>query len=122
MELDKAELGRRISERRRNLKMKQQKLAELVGVNSNHISGIEHGKVAPSLDCFVKICNALKSTPDSFLEGAMHSNNVPQDIMDHLRLFPMRISTLFPPSSNSWQIGTPTGEVDKLGELRYNTP
>ena len=86
MELDKAELGRRISERRRNLKMKQQKLAELVGVNSNHISGIEHGKVAPSLDCFVKICNALKSTPDSFLEGAMHSNNVPQDIMDHLRL------------------------------------
>ena len=44
--------------------MKQSQLAEAVGVNSNHISSIEHGKVAPSLECFVKICDTLKITPD----------------------------------------------------------
>lgn len=86
MELDKEELGRRIAKQRKKLKMKQSQLAEAVGVNSNHISSIEHGKVAPSLECFVKICDTLKITPDYLLEGAMHSNNVPQNIMDHLRL------------------------------------
>ena len=55
MELDKEELGRRIAKQRKKLKMKQSQLAEAVGVNSNHISGMEHGKVAPSLECFVKI-------------------------------------------------------------------
>ena len=86
MELDKVELGRRIAKQRKKLKIKQHQLAEWVGVNGNHISGIEHGKVAPSLECFVKICDVLKTTPDYLLEGAMHSNNVPQNIMDHLRL------------------------------------
>lgn len=87
MELDKVELGRRIAKQRKKLKIKQHQLAEWVGVNGNHISGIEHGKVAPSFECFVKICDVLKTTPDYLLEGAMHSNNVPQNIMDHLRLF-----------------------------------
>ncbi len=86
MELDKEELGRRLAKQRKKLKMKQRQLAEQVGVNSNHISSIEHGKVAPSLECFVKICDALKITPDYLLEGAMHSNNVPQNILEHLRL------------------------------------
>lgn len=86
MELDKEELGRRIAKQRKKLKMKQSQLAEAVGVNSNHISSIEHGKVAPSLECFVKICDTLKITPDYLLEGAMHSNNVPRNIMEHLRL------------------------------------
>lgn len=54
MELDKEELGRRIAKQRKKLKIKQSQLAEAVGVNSNHISSIEHDKVAPSLECFVK--------------------------------------------------------------------
>lgn len=86
MELDKVELGRRLAKQRKKLKIKQHQLAERVGVNSNHISSIEHGKVTPSLECFVKICDVLETTPDYLLEGAMHSNNVPQNIMDHLRL------------------------------------
>ena len=86
MEFDKIELGRRLAKRRKKLKMKQHQLAELVGVNSNHISSIEHGKIAPNLECFVKICDALKITLDYLLEGAMHSNNVPQNIVEHLRL------------------------------------
>ena len=61
MELDKEELGRRIAKQRKKLKMKQSQLAEAVGVNSNHISSMEHDKVAPSLECFVKICDVYNT-------------------------------------------------------------
>ena len=35
---------------------------------------------------FCGICDALSVTPDYLLLGDMHSNNVPKDIMDLLRL------------------------------------
>ena len=79
MELDRKEMGRRISKRRKVLGIKQAVLAEKIGVNGNHLSSVETGKVTPSLD-------ELGVTPDYLLEGAMHSNNVPQSIVDHLRL------------------------------------
>lgn len=86
MEFDKREMGRRISERREKLQLKQNALAEKLDINNNHLSSIETGKVSPSLDLFIKICKELKVTPDYLLEGAMHSNNVPENIMEHLRL------------------------------------
>lgn len=86
MNFDRHEMGRRIAQRRRKQKIRQNALAERLGVNNNHISSIETGKVSPSLDLFVRICVELDVTPDYLLEGAMHSNNVPQNIMDHLRL------------------------------------
>ena len=86
MELDRKEMGRRISKRRKALGIKQAVLAEKIGVNGNHLSSVETGKVTSSLELFVKICDELGVTPDYLLEGAMHSNNVPQSIVDHLRL------------------------------------
>lgn len=86
MELDRKEMGRRISKRRKVLGIKQAVLAEKIGVNGNHLSSVETRKVTPSLELFVKICDELVVTPDYLLEGAMHSNNVPQSIVDHLRL------------------------------------
>lgn len=83
MELDRKEMGRRISKRRKVLGIKQAVLAEKIGVNGNHLSSVETGKVTPSLELFVKICDELGVTPDYLLEGAMHSNNVPQSIVDH---------------------------------------
>ena len=80
MEFDKKEMGRRISERREKLKIKQNALAEKLDINNNHLSSIETGKVSPSLDLFIKICKELKVTPDYLLEGAMHSNNVPENM------------------------------------------
>ena len=38
------------------------------------------------MEVFVSLCKELRTTPDYLLEGAMHSNNVPQNIVDHLRL------------------------------------
>lgn len=80
------EMGRRIKLRRKELKLTQLKLAELIGVSNNHMSAIENAKTNPSMDNFIKLCEALNVTPDYLLLGSMHTNNVPQDIVDKLRL------------------------------------
>ena len=47
---------------------------------------IENGRQKPSLDIFIRICNLLNVTPDYLLLGNMHAYNIPQDIIDKLRL------------------------------------
>ena len=80
------EMGSRIKLRRKELRIKQNELAELLDISNNHMSSIENGTQKPSMDIFIKICEALKVTPDYLLLGCMHAGNVPQDIMDKLRL------------------------------------
>lgn len=86
MELDFINLGLRVAKRRRQLGMKQNVLAEKLGISNNYLSSIERGKETPSLDVFVRICNVIKVTPDYLLLGNMHSENTPQAIIDALRL------------------------------------
>ncbi len=50
------------------------------------MSSIENGRQKPSLDIFIQICNLLTVTPDYLLLGSMHAYNIPQDIIDKLRL------------------------------------
>lgn len=80
------EMGNRIKIRRKELKIKQSELAELLGISNNHMSSIETGKQKPSMDTFIGICEQLKVTPDYLLLGSMHANNIPQDISDKLKL------------------------------------
>ena len=86
MELERKELGRRIAKRRKEKKIRQYKLAGDIGVDPTHLSSIEAGRATPSLEVLVKICDLLEVTPDYLLEGTMHSNNVPKQIEEHLRL------------------------------------
>lgn len=86
MEQQYIEMGNRIKLRRKELKINQSVLAELLDISNNHISSIETGKQKPSMDIFIKLCDILKVTPDYLLLGSMHSSNVPQDIADKLRL------------------------------------
>lgn len=86
MELDYPVMGKRIAQRRKALKIKQHNLAEEIGISNNYLSSIERGREKPSLEVFVSICNCLNVSPDYLLIGTMHSNNVPQDIYDELRL------------------------------------
>ncbi len=81
-----AEMGRRIKLRRKELKIKQSEMAESLNISNNHLSSIETGKQKPSLDLFISICEYLNVTPDYLLLGALHSYNIPQDILDKLRL------------------------------------
>lgn len=80
------EMGQRIKLRRQELKLTQLQLAELIDISNNHMSAIENAKTNLSMDNFIKLCETLKVTPDYLLLGSMHANNVPQDIMDKLRL------------------------------------
>lgn len=86
MELDYINLGQRIAKRRAQSGLRQNTLADLIGISNNYLSSIERGKEKPSLEVIINICNALQVTPDYLLMGNMHSNNVPQNIIDGLRL------------------------------------
>lgn len=79
-------MGKRIKTRRKELRIKQAELAEMLNISNNHMSSIESGRQKPSLDIFIGICNQLNVTPDYLLLGCMHAYNIPQDIIDKLRL------------------------------------
>lgn len=76
MEFDRVEVGRRIAKRRKELGIKQNALANKLGYHKNHLSGIEHGRISPSMDLFVAICKELNISPNYLLEGTMHPENV----------------------------------------------
>lgn len=79
-------LGRRIAQRRIELGYKQNELAEMADMSNNYLSNIENGHSIPSLMTFAELCIQLKATPDSFLLGAIRTNNIPQSIIDNLKL------------------------------------
>ena len=64
--------------RRKELHIKQAELAETLEISNNHMSSIENGRQKPSLDTFIRLCDCLNVTPDYL--------NLPQDILDKLRL------------------------------------
>lgn len=86
MELNYVSIGQRIAKRRNQAGLKQNLLAEMIGISNNYLSSIERGKEKPSLEILINICIALQVTPDYLLMGNMYSNNVPQNIVDGLRL------------------------------------
>lgn len=79
-------MGNRIKTRRKELRIKQAELAEMLEISNNHMSSIENGRQKPSLDTFIRLCSYLNVTPDYLLLGSMHAYNIPQDIIDKLRL------------------------------------
>lgn len=79
-------MGTRIKIRRKELRMKQGELAELLGISNNHMSSIENGRQKPSMDTFISICVFLDVSPDYLLLGTMKAHNIPRDISDKLLL------------------------------------
>lgn len=79
-------MGMRIKERRKAMGIRQMELAERVDISSNHMSSIENGREKPSIDLLMELCEVLSVTPDYLLLGAIHSNDVPQNIYESLRL------------------------------------
>lgn len=71
MYVDYKTLGKRIAKRRRELGLKQYQVSERAGLSDKYISCIETAKSIPSIDVLVKICDALETTPDSLLLGAV---------------------------------------------------
>lgn len=78
--------GRNIKKRRSNLGIPQYELAERLDISPKHLSSLETGKAKPSFDLLCKLCTELNVPPDYLMLGSMRSNNVPQNIVDKLKL------------------------------------
>ena len=53
-------IGLRIKELRNNKGLTQEKAAEIMGINSKYMSGIERGKANPTLNTLINLSNALE--------------------------------------------------------------
>lgn len=67
--MDQGKIGRFIGEIRREKKMKQQELAEKVGVTSKTVSRWETGKYMPDLSLFSSISEVLGITLNELIQG-----------------------------------------------------
>ncbi len=75
MNIDYKEVGRRMSKRRKELGLKQYQVCEMIDVNYKYISNLETGRSAPSLEVIMKLCDALRTTPDYLLLGTNQSED-----------------------------------------------
>ena len=69
MQIDYLDIGGRIRDERKKQKISQEKLAEMVGVGTTHISHVETGNSIPSMKIFVGIINALNVSADELLRN-----------------------------------------------------
>lgn len=73
--IDYNTIGLKIRNRRKELKISQEKLAEMCDVGTTHISHIETGNCIPSLKVFISILNALNITADSLLCNELNTTH-----------------------------------------------
>jgi len=73
-------LGKRIRQQRTLARMTQEKLAEEAGISLSFLGHIERGTRKASLDTLVKICNALKVSPQLLLQDSLEDDLLGADI------------------------------------------
>ena len=79
-------IGLRIMQRRKELGLSQEKLAEKLSISKNHLSNIERGKYMPTTECMFKICSAMGNTPDYYLVGTPTSET--DEIVNLIKTMP----------------------------------
>jgi transcriptional regulator with XRE-family HTH domain len=72
MEINFHDIGSRIRAARKKQNLSQEKLAEMVGVGTTHISHIETGNTTPSIKTLIAIINALGISADELLRNQLH--------------------------------------------------
>lgn len=87
MAIDYHEVGQRIAARRKALGLRQAQVCERCDINGNYLSNIERAVSVPSLEVFMRICDALDTTPDVLLLGTASrgDNGLRQEITEQLR-------------------------------------
>ena len=86
--LDRKKIGKRLQTRRKEMGLRQEKLAEMTDISRTHISSLERGLDGFSVETLITICDALEITPDYLLLGTSHGYNVARDVYDSLKLIP----------------------------------
>ena len=72
-EIDYKELGMKIKKMRQSEGLTQDKLAEIVGCNTSHISNIENNYTKASLNILLAIAYALNTSIDYLLSSQYHN-------------------------------------------------
>ena len=70
------QMGKRISARRKEIGLTQEKLAELMDVSIQMISNLELGKKAIRPENLIKLCQALNVSVDYILTGKLSCDEV----------------------------------------------
>jgi len=65
------EIGRRIKEIRKEKKIPQERLAEMIGISPNYLSALERGAYNIKLDTLVQIIDCLDVTADDIFRGVI---------------------------------------------------
>lgn len=86
MDLDYAEIGKRIARRRKLLGLKQAEVEERADLGYKYLSNIERGISIPSTEVIMRLAIALETTPDEFLVGtARHEDEEWKSVAELLR-------------------------------------
>lgn len=72
---DLKKIGVRIVERRKELKLTQEQIAERMNVSIQMISNIERGNKAIKIENLLKLCDILKTSTDYILTGKRTNND-----------------------------------------------
>lgn len=65
------EIGRRIKELRKQKRIPQEKLAEMIGITPNYLSALERGAYNIKLDTLVQIIDCLDITADDLFRDVI---------------------------------------------------
>ncbi|MCR5266047.1 MAG: helix-turn-helix domain-containing protein [Cyanobacteria bacterium RUI128] len=78
------QFGKRVAWLRSKKNITQEKLAELIGYSTNHISKLELARTNPSFDLIIKIADALNIEPKELFDIEAKSSN--DDLVDEIIL------------------------------------
>lgn len=76
--IDYTVFGHRITSRRKELKLSQKMLAEMLDCNESYISKLESGKAKPTLDLTYLLAQKLKVGVDYFLPSTIVGSQIMQ--------------------------------------------
>ena len=69
--MDQIKIGKFIAEKRKEQKLTQMQLAEMLGITDRAVSKWETGKAMPDSGIMLDLCNELKITVNELLSGEM---------------------------------------------------
>lgn len=86
--MDYKDLGSRVRMTRREQKLTQEHLAEMLGISASFLGHIERGTRVASLETLVKLCNALNVAPEYLLRASLTSydQRMPENLSEHERI------------------------------------
>ena len=77
-----SEIGNRIRENREEMKLSQEKFAEILGISTESLSLYENAKSTPKLECIVNMAYIFNVTIEYLLLGTIEENQDEEDPED----------------------------------------